>query len=172
LTISLKRGALVLMAMAGLALTGCAATRADASTTAGRPAQTITLVVHLTNLEFITVSGSSSPYPSGPLSTGDRVLGRDDIQQHGAIVGSDYEVCTVSFGLHVLCDDMVEITNLGQIHITWMFQWPSSGTSGPSAWKGVVDGGTGTYQNAIGDFQAHALPNRDISITTRIVRPS
>jgi hypothetical protein len=158
----------VLAALIGLAVAGFAVSKAEVPAKAGHAAQTISVVIHLTNLDFITASGSSSPYPTGPLSPGDRVLGRDDILQHGSIVGSDYEVCTASFGLHVLCDDMVEMTNQGQMHLTWMFQWPSSGNSGPPAWEGVVDGGTDSYQNATGEFQAQALPNGDTSITIQL----
>ena len=162
---SLKR-ALVVPAIAGLALTGCAAKMAGASTTPDRPTQTLDLVIHLTNLEFVTAAGSSSPYPTGPLSPGDRVVGRDDVLEHGSLVGADYEFCTVGFGLHVLCDDMVEITNVGQMHINWMFQWPPSGS--PTSWDGVVDGGTGGYRNAIGSFHAQALPGGDDTITVQL----
>ena len=167
--IHLKRG-LAVPAIAGLALAGCAAGTAGASTGANtlsaHHSQTMDLVIHLTNLEFVTVSGSSSPYPTGPLSPGDRVVGRDNVLEHGSLVGADYEFCTVGFGLHVLCDDMVEITNVGQMHIAWMFQWPSSGV--PTSWDGVVDGGTGGYRNAIGSFHAQALPSGDDSITVQL----
>lgn len=165
MTISLKRG-LAVSAIAGLALTGCAAKAASASTKTGGPTQTISMTIHLTNLDFVTASGTSSPYPTASLSPGDRVIGRDDVLHNGSVVGSDYEFCTVGFGLHVLCDDMVEITNVGQMRISWMFQWPSSGS--PLEWQGVVDGGTGGYRNAIGTFQAQALPGGDDSITLQL----
>jgi hypothetical protein len=99
------------------------------------------------------------------------VLGRDDIYQQRSDIGSDYAVCTISFTLNVLCDNMVNITNVGQLHVTWSFQWPATGTTGPTSWSGVVDGGTGSYQNAIGSFQAEALPDQDVIITLYIVRP-
>jgi hypothetical protein len=172
MTASLKKAALAVAAAAGVGLTGCGTTMAAAHTTAAHGSQTISAVIHRTNLVFVTPSGSSTPYPTGPVVPGDRVLGRDDLLQHGSTIGSDFEVCTASFGLHVLCDDMVDITNVGELHVTWMFQWPSSGTSGPSVWDGVVDGGTGNYANASGDFHARALPSGDDSITLRIVQPS
>jgi hypothetical protein len=150
-------------------MSGCAS-KAAADSTSTHNAHTISALIHRTNLVFVTTSGPPSPYPTGALTPGDRVLGRDDILQQGSRIGSDYEVCTVNFDLHVLCDDMVEITSMGQVHLTWMFQWPSSGTTGPSAWQGVVDGGTGAYATATGDFQAQALPGGDDSITVRIVK--
>lgn len=165
MTVSLKRGVAV-SAIAALALIGFATRMAGASTTAARPNQTIDLSIHQTNLEFVTASGVSSPYPTGPLSVGDRVVGRDDVLQNGSVIGGDYELCTVGFGLHVLCDDMVDVTNVGQMHIAWMFQWPTSGA--PLSWDGVVDGGTGGYQDAIGAFHAQALPDGDDSITVHL----
>jgi hypothetical protein len=134
-------------------------------------ARQLSVVLHRTNLLFVTAAGSTSPYPTGPLGPGDRVLGRDDIYQQASEIGSDYEVCTVSFRLNVLCDDMVNITNVGQLHVTWSFQWPTTGTAGPARWSGVIDGGTSRYQNAIGSFQAQARPDRDVNITLDIARP-
>ena len=62
------------------------------------------------------------------------------------MTGSDYEACTVTFGLNVLCEDMVSLTGRGDLHVSWTFQWPSApGSTGPTAWDGVVDGGTGSF---------------------------
>jgi hypothetical protein len=170
----LTRVLLGLLSLGGLAAAGDSIThvhhRADARAQLA-DAREISVVLHQTDLLFVTTSGSASPYPTGPLVPGDRVLGRDDIEQNGSDIGSDYEVCTASFGLNVLCDDMVNITNNGQLHVTWSFQWPASGTTGPPNWSGVVDGGTGIYQNAIGSFQAQLLPDHDVNITMHIVRP-
>ena len=157
----------------GLAITGCASSGVVHTATANAEVsgtQEISVVIHHTNLLFVTASGTSSHDLPGPLTPGDRVLGRDDIQQHGSDVGSDYEVCTVGFGLNVLCDDMINITNVGQLHVTWAFQWPASGATGPTSWSGVVDGGTDGYQNAIGTFQAQARPSGDVNITLHISR--
>jgi hypothetical protein len=160
--------------LAGLAIGGISATgsgHAAAAPAQLRNAQEISFIAQGTNWLFVTPSGTSSQYPTGPLVPGDRVLGRDDLKQQGSDIGSDYEVCTVSFNRNVLCDDMVTITNVGQLHITWMFQWPATGPAGPSSWSGVVDGGTGAYENAIGSYQAQALPNGDL-ITAHITRPT
>jgi hypothetical protein len=171
LSSSLKWLLLALTAIGGAGMTGCSSTKAAAS---GTPvhSQTVTVVAHQTDLAFVTPSGSSSHYPRGPLSPGDRVLDREDLSQQGSTVGSGFEVCTVSFDLNVLCDYVAEMTGAGDLHVTWNFQWPSSGTTGPTAWDGVVDGGTGDYANAVGDFHAQALPTGDINITLRILQPS
>jgi hypothetical protein len=82
------------------------------------------------------------------------------------VVGRDFEVCTVSFGQHVVCDDVLSFDDRGDLHATWAFQWPSTGTSGPSAFDGVIDGGTSLFHNATRDFHAAAVwPGRDLQIT-------
>jgi hypothetical protein len=175
LTSWFTRVLLGLLSLTGLAVTGCSGPEADHRAVASaqlRDAQEISVVAHRTNLVFVTASGTSHQYPTGPLSPGDRILGRDDLQQHGSHIGSDYEVCTVTFALNILCDDMIDLTNVGQLHVIWAFQWPASGTTGPTSWSGVVDGGTGGYENALGGFQARALPGGDLNITVHISRPT
>jgi hypothetical protein len=170
----LARVLLGLLSLGGLAVIGVSHTHDQLRTGASAQfadAREPSIVLHRTNLLFVAASGSTSPYPTGPLAPGDRVLGRDDIYQQRSDIGSDYEVCTVSFSLNVLCDDMVNITNVGQLHVTWSFQWPATGTTGPTSWSGVVDGGTRSYQDAVGSFQAQALPDQDVNITLHLVRP-
>jgi hypothetical protein len=158
------------MAMKTLLLTIPAAATATAAglAVAGPSAQAetaLSFVTHQTNIEFVTGSGAS-PFPTGPLAPGDRIIGRDDVLRGRSVTGSDYEACTVTFGLNVLCEDMVSLTGRGGLHVSWTFQWPSApGSPGPAAWDGVVDGGTGTFSDAHGSFHAAALPNSDISIT-------
>jgi hypothetical protein len=130
----------------------------------------VSIVAHPINLEFLTSTGASSPFPTGPLAPGDRVLGRDDILQAASLVGSDEEVCTVTFDRQVLCDDVVSFTGKGDLHVTWAYQWPASGTTGPQSFDGVVDGGTSAYAGAQGDFQATALTGRDLHITATITQ--
>jgi hypothetical protein len=130
----------------------------------------VSVVVHPTQLEFLSTPGASSQPPHGPLAVGDRVLGEDDLLQAGAVIGHDDEVCTFTFDRHVLCDDMLSFFNQGDLHVTWAFQWPASGTSGPSTFEGIVEGGTGAYRNARGGFRAVTLVNRDLQITAIISR--
>jgi hypothetical protein len=147
---------------------GCGAAAASSGVASG-PAH-LSVVAHPTQLDFITASGASSQPPHGPLVTGDRVLGRDDLLQAGTVVGHDDEVCTVTFDRYVLCDDMLSFRTQGNVRVTWTFQWPASGSSGPSTYDGVIEGGTGSYRNARGDFHAVALPNRDVQFTATITR--
>jgi hypothetical protein len=167
-----KRSTFLLLPLAGLIWFGWAR---DARVSNAPKATTreITLVVHGTDHEFIAASGASTPYPTGPLAPGDRVVGRDqDFSQTGSPIGTDYEVCTASFDLHVLCNDTIDEPNVGQLHVTWMFQWPTSGTTGPSAWSGAVEGGTGAFKDAIGDYQAQAQSNGDDLIVAHITQPN
>jgi hypothetical protein len=128
----------------------------------------LSFVTHQANIEFVTGT-EATPFPTGPLAPGDRIIGRDDILRGRSVIGSDYEACTVTFGLNVLCEDMVSLTGRGDLHVTWTFQWPSApGSTGPTAWDGVVDGGTGSFSEAHGSFHAAALASGDISITADI----
>jgi hypothetical protein len=64
---------------------------------------------------------------------------------------------------------MVSLTGRGDLHVTWTFQWPSAARSTrPTAWDGVVDGGTGSFGEAHGSFHTAALASGDISITADI----
>jgi hypothetical protein len=157
---------LLVVGVVGPALAGCAAAAARTPEPPGATHSSI--VVHPTQVEFLSLSGASSRFPTGPLAAGDRVLGSDDLLQGGSTVGHDYEVCTVTFDLHLLCDDMLSFTNKGDLHVTWEFQWPATSSRGPSTFDGVIDGGTSTYRNARGDFHAVALPDRDLEMTATI----
>ena len=162
----LRRTAIVtaVLAAVGLGAVG----RAYASQTdpgnAASPSSTsrvLAVVVHPTKFLFVTPSSVSSGFPTRPLRPGDRVLGTDEIRQGTATIGVDYEVCTVSFALNVLCDDMMMLSGKGDLRVSWTFQWPATGNAGPSAFDGVVLGGTGAYRNAEGVFHAVALANHD-----------
>ena len=169
--------ALVLAAGGGAGLlAGCSSAAARPATASARaPAprapSVLRVVVRPARLEFVTASGATSPFPTGPLSAGDRVVGRDDILQSGVVVGHDLESCTVGFELHVLCEDMLSLDNKGDLHATWAFQWPAMGNSGPSSFDGVIDGGTAAFRNAVGEFHAVALlPGRDLQITATLTQ--
>jgi hypothetical protein len=126
---------------------------------------TLNVVLHPTDLEFVTDTGTSPNFPTAPLAVGDRVVGRDSIMRAGVRAGTDYEVCTISFDLHALCDDTLIIDGKGDLHASWILQWPQSGATGPNSFDGLVDGGTAAYRNATGDFHAVALAGGDIQIT-------
>jgi hypothetical protein len=166
--------ALVLAAGSAGLLVGCSSAAArPASSRAPVPTRSaptvLSVVVRPVRLEFVTAAGASSQLPTRPLSAGDRVVGRDDILQLGAVVGHDLESCTVGFELQVLCDDMLSLDHRGDLHATWTFQWPATGTSGPPSFDGVIDGGTEAFRNAAGDFHAVALsPGQDLRMTATL----
>ncbi len=147
---------------------GCSAAAASSGVASG-PAH-LSILAHPTHLDFVTSSGASSQPPHGPLAVGDRVLGSDSLLQAGAVVGHDDEVCTVTFDRYVVCDDILSLRTQGDVRVSWTFQWPAVGTSGPSTYDGVIEGGTGSYRNARGDFHAEALPSRDVHFTATITR--
>jgi hypothetical protein len=148
-------------------LTGGPLAAAAHPTDPAGPAQ-VSIIVHSTRLAFVTAQGVTTPFPTGPLAPGDRVLGQDDLLQAGRVVGSDDEVCTVDFQLHVLCDDMLSFVGRGDLHATWIVDWPASGAAGPSTFDGVVDGGTGAYRGASGDFHATVESDHDVLIAAAI----
>jgi hypothetical protein len=149
----------------GLVAFACACGSARAATSAPTP---LKVVVHPTDFEFVTHAGTSPTFPTTPLAVGDRVIGRDSITQEGARAGTDYEVCTISFDLHALCEDTLTIDGKGDVHASWILQWPRNGTTRPKSFDGIIDGGTGAYRNATGDFHAVALAGPDIQITALI----
>jgi hypothetical protein len=52
----------------------------------------------------------------------------------------------------VLCEDIVSFDGRGDLQASWTVQWPATGSSGPSSFDGVVDGGTLQFQSAHGSF--------------------
>jgi hypothetical protein len=158
--------ALVLSLVAGGGLLAGNRSRARAATQ-------LSFTTHRTNISFITVADGVVPYPMGPLSAGDRIVLSDDLLQDGMTIGSDYGVCTLTFDATALCDVVATFTNQGQVHATYMLQWPSSADSaGPTAFDGIIDGGTLAFENAHGSFHADALPNGDYQFTATIADPA
>jgi hypothetical protein len=99
---------------------------------------------------------------------GDRIIGQDRILQHGRPAGHDNEVCTVSFGRDVLCQDIIVLTGQGDLQASWTLQWPATGTQGPASFDGVIDGGTAHFAAAHGTFHAATLPDGDMQVTAVI----
>jgi hypothetical protein len=151
-----------------VALVGAGAVVLTTSHSNASTPTSVTVDVHATNIEFLTASGATTGYPRTPLVTGDRVVGRDQLLQSGSAVGHDDEICTVGFDNEVVCDDVLALTNRGDLHVAWMFQWPSTGNGGPKTFDGVVDGGTSQYRNARGSFHATALTNGGVHIAVTI----
>jgi len=153
-------------ALAAVAVAGGSAAAAAAQAAPPAPRQQ-TFVSQLTAIQFFTASGPVSGFPTTPLAPGDRIIGQDRILQNGRPAGHDNEVCAVSFGRDVLCQDIVILTGQGGLQVSWTFQWPASGTRGPASFDGVIDGGTGRFAAAHGTYAA-TLPGGDMQITAEI----
>jgi hypothetical protein len=152
-------------ALAALAVAGGAAGAAAAQATTTHAPGQLTFVSQLTAIQFFSNSGPITGFPTKPLVPGDRIIGQDRILQHGRIAGHDNEVCTVSFGRDVLCQDIVILTGQGDLQVSWTIRWPATGARGPASFDGVVDGGTAHFAAAHGTFHAATRPDGDLQIT-------
>jgi hypothetical protein len=128
---------------------------------AARPTPTLSVVAHSRGLEFVTAAGSTSVYP-GHLQIGDRIFSRDALTQDTRSVGYDNELCTVTFDNHELCQATVVLSGQGQIQASWLW------TDWPSRFTGVIDGGTGTFAHAKGEFTATPLAAGALKLTATL----
>jgi hypothetical protein len=154
-------------ALAAIAVAGGTVAAAAAQAAPHAPGQ-LTFTSHLTAIQFFTASGPITGFPTTPLVPGDRIIGQDLILQHGRPAGHDNEVCTVSFGRDVLCQDIIVLTGQGDLQASWTLQWPATGTQGPASFDGVIDGGTAHFATAHGTFHAATLPDGDMQITAEL----
>ena len=139
-----------------------AATVVFVSTALGaKPTPTLALVAHNRGLEFITASGPTTAYP-GHLQIGDRILARDALTQGSRSVGYDDELCTVTFENDELCQDTMVLPGKGQIDTNWLW------TDWPSGFTGAIDGGTGTFAHAKGQFTATPLAGGALRLTATL----
>jgi hypothetical protein len=139
-----------------------AAAAAFVSTALGaRPTPTLSVVVHNRGLEFVTASGSTSAYP-GHLQIGDRIFSRDALTQGPRSVGYDNELCTVTFDDHELCQVALVLPGKGQIQASWLW------TDWPSGFTGVIEGGTGTFAHAKGEFTATPFAGGALKLTATL----
>jgi hypothetical protein len=154
-----------LASILGVASLSLAGYSAAASPTAAKEdrSQTISFTTHPTNLLFISPSGQTFQVPTGPLAPGTQVLASDSLTQRGAAVGTDYEHCTMTFGITALCDDTAVFVGGDQLRVSYTFQWPSSGTL--TSLSGEIIGGTGTYDGARGQFHQVANPDGSFQLT-------
>jgi hypothetical protein len=125
------------------------------------PTPTLSFVVHNRGLEFVTASGSTSVHP-GHLQIGDRIFSRDALMQGTRPVGYDNELCIVTFDNHELCQTTVVLPSKGQIEANWLW------TDWPSGFTGVINGGTGTFAHAKGEFTATPLAGGALKFTATL----
>ena len=151
-----------LLGVAALSLAGYSAAASPIAPKESRT-QTISATTHPTNLLFISPSGQTFQFPTGPLPPGTQVLASDSLTQRGAAVGTDYEHCTMTFGITALCDDTAVFVGGDQLRVSYTFQWPSSGPL--TSLNGEIIGGTGPYDGARGQFHQAANPDGSFQLT-------
>jgi hypothetical protein len=115
---------------------------------------TLTVVAKGTGTVFVTHSGTvTSKYP-GVLVTGDRIFSEGHEFIAGKAAGFDNEECTVTFDGNDFCHDVAVLTGRGEIELTYLLVGRNHLTSGPRQFSGIIDGGTGEFQDVHGTFQA------------------
>lgn len=148
----------------GLVLTALAvALFTPTALAAGRPSK-LSVVVQGRGTEYVTSSGSTQVFP-GHLQSGDRILGRDALMQGRRTVGYGNEICTVTFDDNDLCQEIFVLPGKGHIDASWLWVGRNRSLYGPSRFTGVIDGGTGAFASASGQFTAVLLPSGAPRIT-------
>jgi hypothetical protein len=151
----LKRSSAISIALAA----GAATVALFVGTAQGAGAgSTLGFVVHNHGTEYVTAAGSTSVFP-GRLQTGDRIFSRDLLLERGRSIGYDNEICTVTFDNNDLCQTILVLPGKGQIQASWLWIGRNASTYGPPDFSGVIDGGTGTFAHAKGQFSASLLPS-------------
>jgi hypothetical protein len=148
-----KRIAIVLgVALAAVALSVAAA--------AARSGPTMTLFLSGGSPpEYISASGTSSTTFPDQLNTGDRIFSNDRLSDGHHRVGYSNEICTVTFDANDLCQTVGYITGKGEFEATWLWIGRNTSNYGSHHFSGVIDGGTGAFANAHGQFNATVLAN-------------
>jgi len=104
--------------------------------------------------EYISASGTTSTSFPDRLNTGDRIFSNDRLSDGHHEVGYDNEICTVTFKANDLCQVVGYITGKGEFEATWLWIGRNTSVYGPRHFSGVIDGGTGAFANAHGQFDA------------------
>ena len=162
--IGLPNKLLVLMATVGIAA-GFAA--AAAAGTRGGPTLTLFLAGGSAP-EYVSASGASSTTFPDRLKTGDRIFSNDRLSDGRRQVGYSNEICTVTFNANDLCQTVGHVNGKGEFEATWLWIGRNTSTYGPRHFSGVIDGGTGAFANAHGQFQATVLANGSLRFSASL----
>jgi hypothetical protein len=162
--IKLPNKLLVLAAAVGIV------TVVSAAAVAGtRSAPTLTLVLGKGSApEFVSASGTTSTTFPDRLNTGDRIFSNDRLSDGHHHVGYDNEICTVTFTANDLCQVVGYITGKGEFEATWLWIGRNTSLWGPRHFSGVIDGGTGAFANAHGQFDATVLANGSLRFSASL----
>jgi hypothetical protein len=139
-----------------LAVAAVAAGLAVSATAAPKHPSTLTVVGKNAGTVFVTKDGVSLKYP-GALVTGDRIFSQERDYIAGKAAGFDNEACTVTFNGNDFCHDVAVLSGRGEIELTYLLVGRNATAFGPHHFAGIIDGGTGEFQNARGAFQAIGL---------------
>ena len=156
---------------AWLALVALATAAAVAATPAGatRISEKTTISYTIRNSEtaYLTRTGLAHAYP-GRLTTGDQIFSQDTLLEGAKTIGYDNEVCTVTFDGNDLCHVISVFAGRGEVDATWLWARRNNSFLGPHRFSGVIDGGTGTYASATGQFEATVSPRGTLEITATL----
>jgi hypothetical protein len=162
--IGLPKKLLVLAAAGAIVAIGAAAAVAGT-----RSAPTLTLVLGKGSApEYISASGATSTTFPDRLSTGDRIFSNDRLSDGHHQLGYDNEICTVTFNANDLCQVVGYITGKGEFEATWLWIGRNTSATGPRHFSGVIDGGTGDFANAHGQFDATVLANGSLRFSAQL----
>jgi len=117
--------------------------------------------------EYLSKTGLTATFP-GPLETGDQIFSRDSLLRGSRKVGYDNMTCTVTFDSNDLCHAVSVFFGKGDVEATWLWVGRNTSPSGPKHFAGVINGGTGSYENSKGQFEADVLSNGALRITTKL----
>jgi hypothetical protein len=150
--------AIAVVALAGGLVSGALAAGGDSR---------LTLRVQPLEHAFVTQSGTTSTFP-GHLSPGDRVISRDALLSGTTVVGYDNELCTATLEDNDFCEVTLVLPGKGQIQASWLWIDRNGSLYGPPYFSGAIDGGTGAYDSARGQFDAEVLPNGELQLSAAL----
>jgi hypothetical protein len=154
-------------ASAPFAALAIAAAVATASAAGASQKTTVSFTIHGGGMAYLTPHGLTHTYP-GKLTTGDQIFSLDRLFDGTKEIGYDNEVCTVTFDGNDLCHTVAVFPGKGDVDATWLWVGRNKSYIGPRHFSGVVDGGTGTYTNATGQFNATVHSNRTLDFTATL----
>jgi hypothetical protein len=150
--------AIVVVALAVVLVSGALAAGGDSR---------LTLRVQPIEHAFVTQSGTTSAFP-GHLSPGDRAISRDALLSGTTVVGYDNELCTATLEDNDFCEVTLVLPGKGQIQASWLWIGRNGSLYGPPSFSGTIDGGTGAYASAHGQFDAEVLPDGQLQLSAAL----
>jgi hypothetical protein len=154
-------------ACAPLAAVAVAAAVATASDASASQKTTVSFTIRGGGMAYLTHRGLTHAYP-GKLTTGDQIFSLDRLFDGTKEIGYDNEACTVTFDGNDLCHTVAVFPGKGEVDATWLWVGRNNSYVGPRHFSGVVDGGTGTYTNATGQFDATVRSDGTLQFTATL----